>query len=110
MTDYPEIDKAIASLERQIDQLRRQSSNMASDLSHRAGRRAADLRSSARGLSGDVYDGAASGWYDADRYARRGAHHLAEYARENPGTLSTAGVAAAGLIGLGIWWLLRPNH
>lgn len=110
MTDYPEIDKAIASLERQIDQLRHQSASLASDLSHRAGHRAADLRSNARGASRDVYRGASAGWHDADRYARRGAHYLADYARENPGTLSTAGVAAAGLIGLGIWWLLRPNH
>lgn len=106
MTDYPDIEKAIASLERQIDDLRHQSSSLATDLSHRAGHRTADLRSRARNLSAAT----SSGWRDADRYARRGAHQMADFARENPGTLSTAGLAAAGLIGLGVWWLLRPHR
>ena len=110
MTHYPEIDKAIAALERQIDELRQQSSGLAADVSHRASHGAADLRTRARGLSRDLYDGASSGWHDADHYARRQARHMADFARENPSAVSTAGLAAAGLIGLGLWWLLRSER
>lgn len=110
MTHYPEIDKAIAALQRQIDELRKQSSGLAADMSYRAGHGAADMRARARGLSRELYDGASSGWHEADRYARRGAHQVADFARENPATLSTAGLAAAGLIGLGLWWLLRSER
>ncbi len=110
MTDYRDMDKAIAALERQLEELRHQSASLASDLSRRAGHRASDLGSSARGLSRDLYGATSSGFHDADRYARRGANMMADYARENPGTASTAGLAAAGLIGLGLWWLLRPSR
>ena len=110
MKQYPEIDKALSALEKQMDDLRHEASRLTADLSRRTAKDASDLGSRARGLSHDLYDGASWGLRRADRYARHEGRHLAELARENPGTVSTAGLAAAGLIGLGIWWLLRSGR
>lgn len=106
MTNYPDIEKALSALERQMDELRGEAASLTASLSKRAGVSSDTLRS----RMGDLYDGASSGLRRADRYARREGRYLADYAKDNPTTASTAGLAALGLIGIGLWWLLRSDR
>lgn len=106
MTNYPDIEKALSALERQMDELRSEAASLTANLSKRAGMTPDGLRSRVS----DLYDGAYSGLRRADRYARREGRYLTDYARDNPATVSTAGLAAVGLIGVGLWWLLRSER
>jgi len=106
MTHYPDIDKALSALEGQMEDLRKEARRLTAGLSKRTGVTPDDLRAHAS----DLYENAQAGLRRADRYARREGRQIAGYARENPAAASTAGLAALGLIGIGLWWLLRSER
>ncbi|TPW31258.1 hypothetical protein [Pararhizobium mangrovi] len=104
MTNHPEIDRAITALERQIHELRREAARVSNSVP--SGRMALDFLGN---RSRDLYDGTFRGLRRAERYAKREGNYLAGVTRENPVAVSTATIAAVGLIGAGLWYLMKSE-
>lgn len=106
MAHRPDINEIIENLERQIDELRRDTASVTGAFAERAG----GSFQSARDRTRHGYDDAARHMRRAARYARHEGAHMADVAREYPVTVSAATLAAAGLIGLGVWWLFCSDR
>ncbi|MGN6551769.1 MAG: hypothetical protein ACTHJ3_18000 [Pararhizobium sp.] len=98
------IDDALAAFERQLSDLKKQTSRLADSIA----RHRPDL-DDVREMTHDVYRGARRGVRRAARYAKREGGAVADVVRENPGT-TTGALAAAGLIGLAVWWYLESGN
>jgi len=103
MADNRNIDDVLAAFERQIGDLRKETSRIADSLAER-GFDMDELRERTRA----AYGGAARGVRSAARYARREGNAVAGVMREHP-TTTTSALAAAGLIGLALWWYLDAS-
>jgi hypothetical protein len=103
MADNRNIDEVLSAFERQIADLRKETSRIADSLAER-GIDMEHLRDRGRA----AYDGAARGMRQAARYARKEGTAVAGTIREHPAT-TTSALAAAGLIGLALWWYLDAS-
>lgn len=101
-----DISKTIEDLERQVHELKRHSARASASLGDRTGEQLEELRHRARHAYGD----ASRNMRWAARCARRQGEQMADVVKENPVTASTVTLAAAGLIGLGVWWLLSSDR
>jgi hypothetical protein len=103
MADNRNIDEVLSAFERQIRELRKETSRIADSLAER-GIDVDHLRDRGRA----AYAGAARGVRRAARYARKEGASVAGTIREHP-TTATSALAAAGLIGLALWWYLDAS-
>lgn len=98
------IDDALAAFERQLSDLKKQTSRLAETIT----RHRPDF-DDMREMTHDAYRGARRRMRRAARYAQREGGAVAGAVRENPGTTAGA-LAAAGLIGLAVWWYLESGN
>lgn len=106
MTHRRDINKMIDNMQRQLHELRRESAYDSNSLTHKAGERLGELGHRARHAYNDTSRN--MGW--AARRAQNQSAYVADVVRDNPVTASTVTLAAAGLIGLGVWWLVSSDH
>lgn len=104
MADNRNIDDVLSAFERQITDLRKETSRLADSLAEH-GLDMDDLRDRGRA----AYSGAARGVRRAARYARKEGGVAVGAMREHPGT-TTSALAAAGLVGLALWWYLDASE